>query len=384
LPTAGVVLVDEAAMVGTRALSKLWAAAERSGAKLVLVGDHRQVPEIEAGGAFGALAKALEAPELTENRRQGEAWERAALAELRSGTPARAVEAYASHGRVVLAETAVEARRAMVGQWWAARAGGADAVMFAVTRSDVEALNRLARGLARDGGHLGVAELVSGGRAFSVGDDVLTLRPDSRLGVLNGTLATVTALDLGAGSLTVATKKGGSVVLPPAYLEAGHLGWGYAMTLHKGQGATVDRAFLLGGDGLYREAGYTGLSRGRASNDVYLVAGGSFVDEEHDRRTPVRDPIEVFTSSLNRSRAQSLALEAGHDPAHPLRTELGSMGVQGARRGTRAVVAPADHGLEVQAREVGAWESLRRRLAARLETNFTRAIERDVGQDIHL
>ena len=109
-------------MVGTRALSKLWAAAERSGAKLVLVGDNRQVPEIEAGGAFGALAKALEAPELTENRRQGEAWERAALAELRSGTPAKAVEAYASHGRVVLAETAVEARRAMVGQWWAARA----------------------------------------------------------------------------------------------------------------------------------------------------------------------------------------------------------------------------------------------------------------------
>ena len=376
LPRGGVVLVDEAAMVGTRALSKLWAAAERSGAKLVLVGDNRQVPEIEAGGAFGALAKALEAPELTENRRQGEAWERAALAELRSGTPAKAVEAYASHGRVVLAETAVEARRAMVGQWWAAKAGGADAVMFAVTRSDVEALNRLARGLARDAGHLGVVELVSGGRAFAVGDDVLTLRPDRRLGVLNGTAATVTSLDLDAGSLTIATKNGEPIVLPPSYLEAGHLGWGYAMTLHKGQGSTVDRAFLLGGDGLYREAGYTGLSRGRSSNDLYLVAGASFADEDHDRRAPGRDPIAALTSSLNRSRAQRLALEAGHDPAPPLGTEVGSMGRQGAGGVTRAVVAPAGQELEVQAGEVGAWESLRRRLAARLETNVTREIER--------
>jgi ATP-dependent exoDNAse (exonuclease V) alpha subunit len=316
------------------------------------------------------LAKALEAPELTENRRQSEAWERAALAELRSGTPARAVEACASHGRVVLAETAVEARKAMVGQWWAARASGADAVMFAVTRSDVEALNRLARGLARDAGHLGAAELVSGGRAFAVGDDVLTLRPDRRLGVLNGTAATVTALDLDAGSLTVATKKGEPIVLPPSYLEAGYLGWGYAMTLHKGQGATVDRAFLLGGDGLYREAGYTGLSRGRASNDIYLVAGGSFVVEEH--------------SSLNRSRAQHLAIEAGHDPAAPSRTDLASTGPDGAGRGTRAVVAPAGQERDGPMLGLGVRESLRRRLAARLETNVTRAIERDVGQDIHL
>jgi ATP-dependent exoDNAse (exonuclease V) alpha subunit len=97
--------------------------------------------------------------------------------------------------------------------------------MFAVTRSDVEALNRLARGLVRDAGQLGVSELVSGGRSFAVGDDVLTLRPDRHLGVLNGTPATVTALDLAAGSLTIATKKGGPIVLPPSYLEAGHLGW---------------------------------------------------------------------------------------------------------------------------------------------------------------
>ena len=272
----------------------------------------------------------------------------------------------------------------MVGEWWAARATGADAVMFAVTRSDVEALNRLARELARDAGHLGASELVGGGRAFAVGDDVLTLRPDRRLGVLNGTAATVIALDLDAGSLTMISRKGAAVVLPPSYLEAGHLGWGYAMTLHKGQGATVDRAFLLAGDGLYREAGYTGLSRGRSSNDIYLVAGGSFVDEDHDRRAPGRDPMTALTSSLSRSRAQSLALEAGHDPAPPSRSGLGPSGRQGAALGIRAAVAPAGQELEVQARLVGGWESLRRRLAARLETNVTREIEHRMGHDLGL
>jgi hypothetical protein len=146
----------------------------------------------------------------------------------------------------------------------------------------------------------------------------------------------------------------------------------------------VDRAFLLGGDGLYREAGYTGLSRGRASNDIYLVAGGSFADADHDRRAPGRDPIAALTSSLNRSRAQRLAFEAGHDPAPPFCTELGSMGMRGAGGGTRAVVAPAGQELEVQAGEAGAWQSLRRRLAARLETNVTREIEREMGQHMSL
>jgi len=204
---------------------------------------------------------------------------------------------------------------------------------------------------------------------------VLTLRPDRRLGVLNGTAATVIALDLDAGSLTLAHQERGAN-RPTALLPRGrHLGWGYAMTLHNGQGATVDLAFLLGGEGLYR---------GRSSNDIYLVAGGSFAEEDHDRRAPGRDPIAALTSSLSRSRAQRLALEDGPDTAPPSRTELGPMGREGAGRGTRAVVAPARRELELQAPEVGAWESLRRRLAARREANVTREIERGMGQDVGL
>ena len=85
LEAGSVLIVDEAGMVGTRDLAVLAEAARRAQAKLVLVGDDRQLPEIEAGGAFGALADALGAIELQEVHRQTQGWDRAALADLRDG-----------------------------------------------------------------------------------------------------------------------------------------------------------------------------------------------------------------------------------------------------------------------------------------------------------
>ena len=424
LPADGVLLVDEAAMVGTRSLSRLWALAQRDGAKLVLVGDHHQVPEIEAGGAFKALATALDAPELRTNRRQGEAWEREALAELRSGHPARAVEAYVDHGRVVSAKTAPEARLAMVSDWAAARATGNDAVMFALPRSDVEALNRLARALAKEGGRLAGPELDIGGRAYAVGDDVVALRPDRRLGLLNGTRATVTGLNLGGRSVSVLTQSGTALEIPGPYLEEGHLGWGYATTLHKGQGSTVDRAFVLGGDGLYREAGYTGLSRGRASNDIYLVEGGSFEVDSHAPEISRRDAVADLSASLSRSRAHELATEAsseagmGHGPGRSLSERPGSelaeaepVAAHSAEREALASMLgtePQDRALlrrweqartaverhlarreaKVQSRSAdeGRWLALERREVERAieMASPARASERSIGEDIGL
>ena len=86
-----VLLVDEAGMVGTRALARLVRAVETAHAKLVLVGDHRQLPEIDAGGAFAAVVGRLGAFELRSNRRQEAQWERACLDELRSGEVAEAL-----------------------------------------------------------------------------------------------------------------------------------------------------------------------------------------------------------------------------------------------------------------------------------------------------
>ena len=100
LTPGGVLVVDEASMVDTRTLAHLLAHTRAAGGTLVLVGDPAQLPEVGAGGLFTALARHPDTITLTDNRRQTEAWERRALADLRAGDPDAAVAAYADHGRV--------------------------------------------------------------------------------------------------------------------------------------------------------------------------------------------------------------------------------------------------------------------------------------------
>ena len=181
-------------MVGTRDLARLLDAAEQAQAKLVLVGDDRQLPEIQAGGLFSALADRLGAIELTEVRRQREAWDRDALAALRDGDVEHFARAYHDHGRIVAAPSADAARAALVDDWWSATERGEQALMIAHRRADVADLNRRARERMRAAGRLGVDALVTPERAFAVGDRVVTTRNDRRLGVVNGETGTLTRI----------------------------------------------------------------------------------------------------------------------------------------------------------------------------------------------
>ncbi len=315
-----VVVVDEAGMVGTRDLYRLGRLTEASGAKLVLVGDPHQLSEISAGGAFAALGTELGASELTHNRRQVESWERDALAELRSGNLVEAVDRYRAAGRINTAPSAQGARVALVNDWRAAWSPGASSIMVAVRRDDAEGLNALARATLKSTGVLAPEELCFDGRCFAVGDQVLALRNDARLGLTNGTRATVAGIDDEAGSLSLVTADDRELVVPGTYMEAGDLTHGYALTLHKAQGLTVDRAFLLGNEDLYREAGYVGLSRARQRNDLYLVApseprlgvAGLSGPQSGVGVGRAEEPLDRLIRRLAVSRAQVLATE--HSP----------------------------------------------------------------------
>ena len=118
LPQRVVLIVDEAGMLGTRPLARLLHHVHNAGGCLVLVGDHHQLPELDAGGAFAALAHRLDPVVLHTNHRQEQPWERAALDELRTGDVPTALAAYDHHGRLHLHDTAEDQRTALVAAWW--------------------------------------------------------------------------------------------------------------------------------------------------------------------------------------------------------------------------------------------------------------------------
>jgi conjugative relaxase-like TrwC/TraI family protein len=308
-----VVVIDEAAMVGTRKLMRLLDHAAAARAKVVLIGDPRQLPEIEAGGAFASLSNRFGDATLTKNRRQIEPWERDALAALRAGDIDQALGAYEAHGRIHQPD---DARAQLVEDWWNARQQGERGLMVAPRLREVDDLNRRARQLLRGHGLLGAEEIVLGGRAFAVGDEVLALRNDYRAQILNGTAGTVAAIDVRGGVLRVESE-GRAITLPFRYAEDGDLTHGYSTTLHKAQGATVDRTFVLADETYAREHMYTAMSRGTIRNDLYIT---DIDDRSEVRHAPelTPDAVDGLTRTAARSAAQRLAIDVAGDRLVPL------------------------------------------------------------------
>lgn len=321
LDDKAVVVVDEAAMVGTRKLARLLDHAEHAGAKVVLVGDPYQLPEIEAGGAFRGLQARLGASHLSENRRQSDTWERAALAELRAGDPDRAVDAYLAHDRIHHAPTGADARALLVDEWMNARADGDDVLMVAARLADVDDLNARARRLLQDEGYLDPDEFVVAGRPYARGDDVLALRNNYRLGLLNGTRGVIHSIDTNRQIIEVVADDAQRLAVPFEYAEAGHLTHGYATTIHKAQGATVDRCLVLAIDATARETAYTALSRGRHGNDLYVVASDRRAEERHTVEVDP-DPLNALRSALTRRAGKRLATDEVGDGENPDLDEL--------------------------------------------------------------
>jgi ATP-dependent exoDNAse (exonuclease V) alpha subunit len=272
----------------------------RVGAKLVLVGDDRQLPEIGAGGTFGALARRLPAIELRENRRQAAAWEREALAMLRKGDADGAVRRYADRGRIFAGEDADAVRRRVVSDWWRARDPDG-AVMIAHLRRDVADLNGRAHALMRAAGVLGEGEV--GG--MSVGDRVVLRRNDRRLGVVNGERGIVTSVDAESGRLEVELR-GRTVTLDREYV-AEAVSLGYAITGHAAQGMTCSQTFVLATDGLSKEWAYVALSRGRDANRLYVTREARESAEFMPNGDGTWRPADALRDGLTRSAAHELA-----------------------------------------------------------------------------
>jgi ATP-dependent exoDNAse (exonuclease V) alpha subunit len=173
-----VLVVDEAGMAGSRKLVRLLDHAHRAHAKVVLVGDDRQLAAIDAGGGFRALRLRLGASELTENRRQQQAWEREALELVRSGLVEEAVAAYREHDRVVCADSKPAATLALLQDWWQAwqdseRDPTQEVVVLAGRRAEVDRVNSACQQLLAARGRLGPDRLQVEDLQLAVGDRVV-------------------------------------------------------------------------------------------------------------------------------------------------------------------------------------------------------------------
>jgi hypothetical protein len=314
LPTGGVVVIDEAGMVGTRQLAAVVDMIEEAAGKLILIGDDRQLPEINAGGLFRALAHRLPAIELTDNVRQRDTWERQALAELRDGSVHRALDLYKQNRRVLVGQNRTETISRAVADWYRHVAASCDVtsgLLIAHDNDTVTDLNQQARS------HLAATQRLHGPTlqaqdvVLQAGDRILCRQNQHRLGVLNGDLGTVTTVDPNTETVMVRLDRDPHTrQLPGWFLDEGHVDYGYALTAHKAQGITTDRTFTVITGATDREWTYVAMSRGRLANTLYVTTPEPSDEPcSHLTHRDRRVALEALAGSIGRSSAQVGAVD---------------------------------------------------------------------------
>lgn len=321
LAAGQLVLLDEASLAGTLALDRITTHAAEVGAKVVLIGDWAQLTAIETGGAFGMLTRDRgDAPELTDVRRFRNDWEKTATLQLRHGDAA-VLAAYADHDRIhdgdsdTILDTAYAA-------WRTDKAAGLSTVMIAATPQTVGKLNQRARTDLIEAGAVEAGGLsLHDGTTAGVGDEVVTRSNDRRLTtadgrwVKNGDRWAVSGR-FDDGSLAIrrlgrnGAPFGQGIVLPAEYVHE-YVELGYATTVHRAQGATVETAHaIIDPQTATRELLYVAATRGRDANHLYIPTDqDAGVEDHHDEHVQERDGQSILTDVLARSGAEQTATE---------------------------------------------------------------------------
>ena len=231
---------------------------------------------IQAGRPFKDIAQESGAARLSEIRRQRQEWQRQASSNLAEGQCADAIETYRQQGFVSTAIDTPEAIAKLAQDYVTdMELHGSNVSRLALThrRKDVHAINQAIRSLRKSGGDLAVETLFQtdhGPRAFAKDDRIIFTRNDRDLGVKNGSFGVVEEIDndrLRVRLDTDGSDKARSVtIMPDHYAAFDH---GYACTIHKSQGATVDNAYVLGSNTMDHHLSYVAMTRHRDKMRLY-------------------------------------------------------------------------------------------------------------------
>lgn len=264
-------VMDEAGMVASKQMAGFVDTVVRAGAKIVLVGDPEQLQPIEAGSAFRAIVDRIGYAELETIYRQREYWMRKASLDLARGNVGQALAAYQGERRVLGSRLKAEAVERLISDWNQDYDQSKTTLILAHLRRDVRILNLMAREKLVERGVVGEGKIfktADGERRFDAGDQIVFLKNEGSLGVKNGMIGQV--VEAQPNRIVAVVGEGDhrrQVIVEQRFYN--NLDHGYATTIHKSQGATVDRVKVLASLSLDRHLTYVAMTRHREDLQLY-------------------------------------------------------------------------------------------------------------------
>jgi Ti-type conjugative transfer relaxase TraA len=292
-----VLVLDEAGMIGTRQMSRVIDEVIKSGCRLVLVGDSKQLQAVDAGSPFRVIGERLGYAALTDIKRQRDERDREAIRQIATGDSTKALQSFAERGLLIITDNRKDAIDAVIQDW---KKEGIrkpeESLIITGLRTEAAILNRKAQSARSEAGELGNEHLYVSGQFIFARDRIVFTRNSRLHGVDNGAFATVEKIHQERGSLTARLDNGKRVTVTVSHYD--HIKLGYAATTHKGQGMTVERAFVLaGGEMQDRELSYVQASRARGETRIYA------------ERSELENELSTLAQEMARSRQKEMAIE---------------------------------------------------------------------------
>lgn len=316
LEAGDLIIVDEASMAATIPLHEIVAQADAAGAKVLCVGDPDQLAAVEAGGSFGMLIDSHpeKVASLKTIHRFVDDWQGPASLALRAGDR-RAVETYMTKG-AVQAGPQEEVLDQVHAAWASETAQGRTSLMVAADNATAAELAARARADLKAAGKVSGREVtLADGNQASAGDLIVTRKNaralrSGRHWAHNGATWTVQAVSAdGAMLVTPAADPAAEAIHLPADYVAAQVELGYATTIHRAQGRTVDDCHVVVTPDMGRQALYVGMTRGKSANVAHVVTDGAQADDDLMPQF-AQEPAHILTDVLARDTAPATARRA--------------------------------------------------------------------------
>lgn len=267
-----VFVIDEAAMLSTPLLVELLNMVKKTRSKVVMLGDSRQLHSIERGGLYNYLLQTFKSQELQEVRRQKIGWQKEISQHLSNGEIKQATVLLEKHNCLNWHQDKVESMQQLIEDWTQdfSKYPAHRLFIMATRNVDVDALNYAARdvckGLGRVANQDFEIQTLRGRVKFAVGDRVQFALTDKEQGIHNGMFGTIKLIS--NHSWIITQDNGLDLKIDPLIYKG--LKHGYAGTIYKAQGSTLDRTYVLHDKAANMNSNYVALTRHTEALNIYL------------------------------------------------------------------------------------------------------------------